>query len=842
MAKALQEARRVDVREFDTYPPEFGRLQRLLASFDVVLLDLDSDPDLALELVGRANAKSVGTILVYSEKDDPKLAALSMRAGARDYLLLPLRQGAMAEALARATAGPRKKAIRTEKNVGKLLVFAGAKGGSGVTTVACNVAIALAQDSDQRVLLIDLALPIGDAALCMGISARYSSEDAFRVMDRLDATLFENLLDKHRSGVFVLAAPTKVPEVEVSKDAIEKLIAIARRQFDHVIVDVGSRIDVAAKALFEDAYGIYLVIQTGISELRNANRLISQFFPEEHRNLQITINRFDSRFHETANDDVIAKALDRPVRWKIPNDQSAARALQSGDTGLAETRIARISLEMACSITGRPVPQEGKGYWGLSGQDRNTAQADSGYQEPQGIANSSSAGARPAAIVTWMAPGPITYGDKLNSTQFNATASVEGTFAYTPGPGYVLPAGKHTLWVTFTPADSRDCPPQQTATSIIVAKATPAIFWPTPAGIIHGAALGDAQLNAETSVDGRFDYSPAPGEILAPGSHTLAVIFTPADDANYTAARADVPLMVAKAAAKLEWPTPGPIPYGTQLSATQLCAVASVAGTYEYTPGFGALLAAGEHKLAVAFTPEDALGYSRSQSVVALAVRKATPEITWPAPEPIVHGAALRATQLNATATVPGLFVYMPAAGERLAPGVHKLSVTFTPTDTLNYTKVRSEAPLTVTEKSSAFITWPAPSAIAYGTELSDLQLNATASVPGTLVYTPSAGHILAPGRYTLSVSFTPEDNEQYATAHAAVLLEVKESPDIASLAAEAAETPFEWTFNKANLGDLAAEITDDRNATNANTRETRMYKGAVYEKGDDGQWHLQKN
>ena len=72
------------------------------------------------------------------------------------------------------------------------------------------------------------------------------------------------------------------------------------------------------------------------------------------------INRFDSRFHETANEDVIVKALGRPVRWKIPNDQGAARGLQSGDTGLAETRISRISLEMASSITGRPVPQEKK--------------------------------------------------------------------------------------------------------------------------------------------------------------------------------------------------------------------------------------------------------------------------------------------------------------------------------------------------------------------------------------------------------------------------------------------------------------------------------------------------
>ena len=51
MAKALAETRRANVREFDSYPPELEHLQRLLASFDVLVLDLDSDPDVALELV-----------------------------------------------------------------------------------------------------------------------------------------------------------------------------------------------------------------------------------------------------------------------------------------------------------------------------------------------------------------------------------------------------------------------------------------------------------------------------------------------------------------------------------------------------------------------------------------------------------------------------------------------------------------------------------------------------------------------------------------------------------------------------------------------------------------------
>jgi TonB family protein len=480
----------------------------------------------------------------------------------------------------------------------------------------------------------------------------------------------------------------------------------------------------------------------------------------------------------------------------------------------------------------------------LRGLGKNIAKVDAGNNEPPSITILASADVRTTPTITWPTPDPISYGEKLTFAQFNATASVEGTFLYTPGPGYVLPVGTHTLWVTFTPADSGAYAPLQAAVSIVVTRATPALSWPKPTEIIYGTELSDAQLNASAPVPGEFDYSPALGEVLPPGRHTLSVTFTPADSANYVAAQATVPLKVARATSAIQWPAPDPITYGTQLSTTQLCAVASVPGTYEYNPGLGAVLAAGEHKLSVVFTPEDTLSYSTSRTAVSLTVAKATPAITWPTPDPIAYGAAISATQLNATATVPGSFAYTPAAGEILEPGVHELSVAFTPMDTLNYTTARAVVPLAITEKLPICITWPVPSAISYGTALSATQLNATASVPGTFVYTPSEDHVLAPGKYTLSALFTPSDTEKYATAQAAVVLQVEGLPDIASSPTAATETPSTATFSAINLApadSVPAEVTGERTATKTNPRETHTYKGAVYEKGEDGQWHLQK-
>ena len=104
VAKALVDSRRAIVREFNSYPPEVNHLQRLLTTFDVVILDLDSDPDVALELVEGTSASDAATIMVYSEKNDPKLAIRLMRAGAREYLFLPFERGAVAQALIRAAA------------------------------------------------------------------------------------------------------------------------------------------------------------------------------------------------------------------------------------------------------------------------------------------------------------------------------------------------------------------------------------------------------------------------------------------------------------------------------------------------------------------------------------------------------------------------------------------------------------------------------------------------------------------------------------------------------------------------------------------------------------------
>jgi pilus assembly protein CpaE len=365
---ALGECQDGSIREYVSYPPDLHDLSRTLGNnFDVILVDLDSDPEYALDLVESICAHGLATAIVYSAQADPDLLVRCLRAGAREYLILPFESGEMADALVRASA--LRSAVRPSKITGgKLLVFLSAKGGSGATTLACNFAVSLAQESRQRTLLIDLNLPLGDAAINLGIKASYSIVSAFQNSSRLDSHFLTGLLVQHSSGLFVLAAPSELAPTYVSSEAIDKLLEVACRDFDYVVVDAGSRLDLQRKHLFDESATVYLVTQVGIPELRNSHRLIKQLSAEGSPKLEIVINRYDPRSLEI-DEEHITKALTRPAQWKIPNNYAAVRRMQNTATPLTEedSPISRAIRQMTRSVCGQPAIPDKKRKFSLFG-------------------------------------------------------------------------------------------------------------------------------------------------------------------------------------------------------------------------------------------------------------------------------------------------------------------------------------------------------------------------------------------------------------------------------------------------------------------------------------------
>lgn len=147
------------------------------------------------------------------------------------------------------------------------------------------------------------------------------------------------------------------------------------------------------------------------------------------------------------------------------------------------------------------------------------------------------------------------------------------------------------------------------------------------------------------------------------------------------------------------------------------------------------------------------------------------PEINWATPTAITYGTALSTTQLNATTSIAGTFVYLPVLGTVLNAGKQTLLTTFTPSDTINYSVVSKT--VTITVKINPLITWATPTDITYGTALSTTQLNATTSVSGTFGYTPAKDSILNVGKHTLHTMFTPTDTAKYNIVTDSVIINI---------------------------------------------------------------------
>jgi pilus assembly protein CpaE len=328
--------------------------------FRIVFVAVDGDPEFAMDTVKAVCRNGSGIVVGYSPATNDDLLINCIRAGVREFLIYPFEPSVVEAALVRVNDRG-LLAPEPKKVVGKSFLFIGAKGGSGGTTAACNFAVSMAKDSKKETLLIDLDLPLGDASLVLGVAGEFSTVDALNDPERLDSTFLRKLVAQHSSGLYVLGAPGHFVGSGVSRDGIDKLIEVASRTFEYVVIDAGSRWDLAQIRIFDMVSTIYLVTQVGIAELRNANRLITGCLQPYSQKLEVVLNRFkDMKFG--IEFDAIEKALTRQADWRIPNDYEAVMEMQTTATPLAlkESRIQRSIQKMARMASGIPDEQHRK--------------------------------------------------------------------------------------------------------------------------------------------------------------------------------------------------------------------------------------------------------------------------------------------------------------------------------------------------------------------------------------------------------------------------------------------------------------------------------------------------
>ena len=329
-------------------------------------------------------------------------------------------------------------------------------------------------------------------------------------------------------------------------------------------------------------------------------------------------------------------------------------------------------------------------------------------------------------VITWATPSAITYGTTLNSMQLNASSPVSGTFNYSPTSGATLSAGLHTLNEGFSPSDLSNYTTNNSVyVSLSVSKATPLITW-SPAAMVYTSNLASAQLDATANylgnvVAGNYVYTPALNyKYSAAGSYTLSLAFTPTDTGNFSTVNATTSLVVGTPGAANQTINFSPISdqtYGNPDITLNATASSGLPVSFIVSSGNARLSSSnivtltGAGMVYVTANQVGSVSYNAASPVTnAFNVAAASSIVTWATPSTITYGTALNSSQLNASASysgnpLSGTWAYTPAAGSVLNAGTDTLNATFTPTDTVNYTRNSSVFVTLNVSKASEIVT-----------------------------------------------------------------------------------------------------------------------------------------
>jgi pilus assembly protein CpaE len=272
-----------------------------------------------------------------------------MRAGAREFIERPPTTTDLLEAFVRLTSAQRR--TQHEENRGKVFLVVNAKGGSGSTTVAVNLALAL-QSSHGNTALVDIA-PLGHAALHMNLKPTFSIADAIRNLHRMDGSLLESFTTRHAGGLQVLAG-TNIPAMtEPNTAEFARMFDMLVGHFRYVVVDASSRIDTATRLVSNLSENVLLIAHADVASLWSASR-IRQYLAESggREHTRLVLNRFRKipGFHE-ADAEAAAGAK---LLWKVPNQYFAVSTAIDRGVPLMEqtnTEIARSFQGLADRLT-----------------------------------------------------------------------------------------------------------------------------------------------------------------------------------------------------------------------------------------------------------------------------------------------------------------------------------------------------------------------------------------------------------------------------------------------------------------------------------------------------------
>lgn len=348
-----------------------GDARRLLSVMQtdrpsMVLLEFPTMDKQAFEQIEAATLRVPGTmVLLVSPDPSIDLLKRAMQAGVRHILPGPLSQATVQSAVdyLRET---QSLSSRFMDNEGQLLAFLTVKGGAGSTFLASNLGYVLAT-AGKKVLLVDLNLFFGDmVANVTDRKPAASILDVARQSELLDAALLQSSVLAARENLYVLAAPLLPYRTEVlTPDILEKIIELARSEYDFVIMDVGRTLDPTTIKALDLADRIYLILQLALPAIQNVKRIETVFegLGYAQDKLHVVVNRYEK------GGAIGLDALERITRSKVARTVPASyeAVMESINQGvplpllLPRNAVSRVLQEWANDLS--PVTLKPKRSW-----------------------------------------------------------------------------------------------------------------------------------------------------------------------------------------------------------------------------------------------------------------------------------------------------------------------------------------------------------------------------------------------------------------------------------------------------------------------------------------------
>ena len=341
---------------------EYGEVRQALLETpsrrpDLVLVEIHSgrDEDASGAVRKFADAVPEAAILAMGSGVSAETVIKVIRAGAFEFLSRPVERADLAEALEKVSRVRRGPAPSARKAGSVLSVFS-TKGGLGVTTVAINLAVCLAERAPDNTLLIELDTRQSDIATFLDLRPTYSVLDAFENIDRLDESFLRGLLTRHSSGLWALPGPLRMERTQLNGEQVRAGLEIIRSHFDHVVLDLRHDTSPGTFAGLEASDTIVFLTSLEVSALRSGAAGLAGFrlLGLDSHKVKVVVMREDT------GEDVTLKhareALGVPVYWRTPSDyQAVVGAINTGKpvvTAAPRSKFARNVRQLADALGG----------------------------------------------------------------------------------------------------------------------------------------------------------------------------------------------------------------------------------------------------------------------------------------------------------------------------------------------------------------------------------------------------------------------------------------------------------------------------------------------------------